>query len=384
MEPNSHMYVQQHVRIGYEASLMNGILKGIVNIRDQSRNQVLAQYGSEYATLDTIDLSAASDSVDTALIKHLFPYGVQIALLGCRSTNVKLPDGKIFFPRKFAPMGSALCFPVQTTIFASVVVYASMLYRATRGLREMPDRKLLTKYLSDVGTFIKSNVKINVEESSSYKLLPFAVYGDDIICDTKITHVVISILNFLGFKVNTSKSFVGDKAYRESCGKHYFLGEDVTPLYFTVKRFTTKITPKTYLSLIGMINKLGDYNYRQSHSFLINYLRDHPSFRGKGSPLYFTGDPDDTSGIFSTRESKDLNHHLPCRYNADLQRYEVLRLTVVVKKQLPLPAGGEEYNYGLWMRTAYLRKDKLLSDSKSIPRYTAINSRFRRIWTPAE
>jgi hypothetical protein len=56
------------------------------------------------------------------------------------------------------------------------------------------------------------------------------VYGDDIILPTAYAGIFVEFLSWLGFTTNPDKSFV-DGPFRESCGKHYFLGDDVTPFY---------------------------------------------------------------------------------------------------------------------------------------------------------
>jgi hypothetical protein len=56
------------------------------------------------------------------------------------------------------------------------------------------------------------------------------VYGDDIICSAEIADQVVQALAFVGFQTNRSKSFLSGNFF-ESCGKHYFGGIDVTPVY---------------------------------------------------------------------------------------------------------------------------------------------------------
>jgi hypothetical protein len=53
------------------------------------------------------------------------------------------------------------------------------------------------------------------------------VYGDDIIVPVEFTHHVVEMLETFGFRVNLSKSFWTGK-FRESCGKEYYDGEDVS------------------------------------------------------------------------------------------------------------------------------------------------------------
>jgi hypothetical protein len=55
-------------------------------------------------------------------------------------------------------------------------------------------------------------------------------YGDDIIVPTGAYNALIGVLKCLGFVPNREKSF-GDGPFRESCGKDYFRGIDVRPVY---------------------------------------------------------------------------------------------------------------------------------------------------------
>lgn len=97
---------------------------------------------------------------------------------------------------KFAPMGSALCFPIESYVFASVVELA---YRMHYG------------------------------QASSGHLSGCSVYGDDIICPAEIYNLVVDILVSLGFKVNEEKSF-SSPPYYESCGVEYLYGARINSI----------------------------------------------------------------------------------------------------------------------------------------------------------
>jgi hypothetical protein len=56
------------------------------------------------------------------------------------------------------------------------------------------------------------------------------VYGDDIVTDASAYDMTVYALNYLGFRVNESKSFRSGPFF-ESCGKHFFQEVDVTPVY---------------------------------------------------------------------------------------------------------------------------------------------------------
>lgn len=192
MEPASLMFFQQ----GTKDNLYRYIdrnLRWCIDLRHQERNREYARLGSATGAYCTIDLSAASDSVGYDLVSTLFR-GTKLwpELLGLRSFYTELPDGTHVRLKKYAPMGSALCFPVECLIFAAVCEHVA---RVARALGATP---------SD-----------------------FSVYGDDICCPTYMYDGVVLVLNSLGFTVNSDKSFMSGP-YRESCGKEYYAGRDIS------------------------------------------------------------------------------------------------------------------------------------------------------------
>jgi hypothetical protein len=58
---------------------------------------------------------------------------------------------------------------------------------------------------------------------------PVYVYGDDIIVRSDFADTAIQVLESVGLRVNTNKSFV-HSLFRESCGGEYYNGWDVTPV----------------------------------------------------------------------------------------------------------------------------------------------------------
>lgn len=159
---------------------------GHVNFTDQGVNRRLALEGSSTGAWGTIDLSAASDRVSVALFKALF-HGTPLyePALATRSKYAQLPDRDgLLELKKFAPMGSALCFPVEALVFWS---------------------------LSVALMHVHHDLAINKAISVVY------VYGDDIIIDHKYFDTIVDNLRFYGLKVNADKSF-NKGEFRESCG----------------------------------------------------------------------------------------------------------------------------------------------------------------------
>ena len=191
------MFIQQ----GVARHLMSYIerhpyTRGHVNFVDQTINGALALESSLSKRWATIDLSDASDRVSVQLVKYLFPREVSTKWLALRSTATRLPSGAVLRLNKFAPMGSALCFPVESLTFWALAV--GYVWERTRDLH----RALESVY----------------------------VYGDDIIIADEYTQGVIETLEGGCLKVNRDKSFSGNCAFRESCGIEAVNGFDVTPL----------------------------------------------------------------------------------------------------------------------------------------------------------
>jgi hypothetical protein len=183
-EPAELQYAQQgQMRLLYQHIESNPYTAGFINFTDQTINQALARRASKDASLATLDLSEASDRVSWELLQEVLPSRWCRALAATRSTHVTLPDGAVYGPlRKFAPMGSACCFPMEALLFWAL---------------------------------IRSVTHHNVW-----------VYGDDIIVDAGDVAAAVDILHAAGLIVNTGKSCF-TTPFRESCGGEYYGGFDV-------------------------------------------------------------------------------------------------------------------------------------------------------------
>lgn len=239
MEPATLQYFQQGVmRKLYKFIHEHPFLKTRMMLRDQEWNQVLAWHGSKYDSYCTIDLSAASDSVSWGLVKSIFNRTrVYRWMIATRSTHCELPNGEIIKSHKYAPMGSALCFPIECLIFAAVIEYVA----ERRGF--MPD-------------------SLNVE---------WSVYGDDMIAPSEWASDIIEVLNSIGFIVNNDKSYISGP-YRESCGKEYYKGYDVTPLYYRLGSPGTCLTPKDFTRLCSGANLAFEYGYDHLRGVYVDRL----------------------------------------------------------------------------------------------------------------
>jgi hypothetical protein len=198
---------------------------------DQEPNRRGAQLGSIRGGYATLDLNEASDRVSLDLVRALFPSHIFDVIKDCRTQSTRLPDGSIIPLRKFAPMGSALCFPILAlTVWAILTAGA-------------PDK--------------------NTRES-------ILVYGDDVIVPTAHAANAIEQLELFGLKVNRDKSCTSG-FFRESCGMDAFYGVDVTPVRFRTVWSSVR-SPDTYTSWIAYANSMFDKRYFATYELITGWL----------------------------------------------------------------------------------------------------------------
>lgn len=201
IEPTCMQYMQQAVAERLVRNLEGMMPFQLIGFRDQEVNQLLALEGSLTGLLATIDLSEASDRVSNqhvrAMLKH-FPHLFE-AVDASRSRKADVPGVGVMRLAKFASMGSALTFPIEAMVFATVIFMAL----------ERRHKRRFTK--KDFRSF-EGKVR---------------VYGDDIVVPTDSMQTVVDYLEAFGLKVNVGKSF-GTGKFRESCGKEYYDGRDVS------------------------------------------------------------------------------------------------------------------------------------------------------------
>lgn len=185
-EPDLNMFMQK----GLGDAIRVALKRTGINLNDQSINRSLALRASQDGSMATLDLSSASDSVTTELVRLLLPVS-WFTLLDSVRSPVTIIDGEEHSNWMFSSMGNGFTFELESLIFLALTRAVSY-FRGVRGT--------------------------------------VSVYGDDIICPTETAHYVSWVLSYFGFQVNTEKSFF-DGPFRESCGGHYWNGVDITPFY---------------------------------------------------------------------------------------------------------------------------------------------------------
>lgn len=205
MEPAHMQYVQQALkRYLVEGIESDPLLSNLIRFSDQTPNQELARLGSRSGLLATLDLQEASDRVSNLLVLDMFepwPH-LSAAIQACRTTHADVPRHGIIPLTKFASMGSALTFPIEAMMFLTVIIYSAL-----------GGKELSTSAVRALAVRLGRGL--------------VSVYGDDLIVPVDLVPSVTANLELFGFKVNASKSFWSGR-FRESCGKEYYNGEDVS------------------------------------------------------------------------------------------------------------------------------------------------------------
>lgn len=232
-EPSLNMLIQKGIGKLFELQLDR---KFGINLSTQpDKNRMLAKIGSENGAYGTIDLSSASDTVSMNLLREILPSYVFSWLKEARSDSVQLPDGSLCPLHMVSSMGNAFTFPLQTILFASVVI---AVYRS---------------------------LGIEVVFPRGNSLGTFAVFGDDIIVRREAYSLVTDLLRRIGFFVNLDKSF-NEGPFRESCGSDFWDGFNVRGVYLR--------SLKTKQDLYSAINRLivWSANHCVALSDTISYL----------------------------------------------------------------------------------------------------------------
>jgi hypothetical protein len=202
IEPTAMQYAQQ----GIKRSLVNALeedsfLSRVIGIRDQDPNRDLARKGSLSGDLATLDLSEASDRVSNQHVRAMmgdYPHLLRV-VDATRSRKADVPDQGIIRLAKFASMGSALCFPIEAMVSLTVIF---------------------------LGIERESSTLLSRERCESFAD-KVRVFGDDLIVPVDYVLSVVDELHAFGHVVNVDKSYWTGR-FRESCGREYFEGQDVS------------------------------------------------------------------------------------------------------------------------------------------------------------
>nr|QDH87859.1 MAG: RNA-dependent RNA polymerase [Leviviridae sp.] len=201
MEPTCMQYMQQAVYRSFTKSFQRDrLLRKLIGFDDQTPNQGMAKQGSIDNRTATLDLSDASDRVSNQLVRTMIARWPFLAgAVDATRSRRAVVNGKTIRLAKYASMGSALCFPMEAMVFTTMIFVGIQ-----RSLNTPLTRKDVKRFSSSV-----------------------RVYGDDLIVPVDHVLSVVQTLELFGARVGLSKSFWTGK-FRESCGREYFNGHDVS------------------------------------------------------------------------------------------------------------------------------------------------------------
>jgi hypothetical protein len=152
---------------------------------------------------------------------------------------------------KFAPMGSATCFPVESVVFLACVRVALKRYNSTHSIRKSK----------------------------------FLVYGDDLVVEAFLVPDLLKVLEECHFNVNNDKSFTDQQLnnFREACGEEAYNGRSIKPLRVSRNRYSAvQENPGAAISsLIDRCNSTIE-NFEELHGL---FLRRCKQTLYEGKPL---------------------------------------------------------------------------------------------------
>jgi len=236
------MFTQQALlRCFSSAFSRDNLLQRLIGFDNQTPNQEMARQGSADGRTATLDLSDASDRVSNQLVREMVSQWPHLhrAIDATRSRRADVPGHGVIRLSKYASMGSALCFPVEAMVFTTLIFLG-----IERSLNTTMTRKDI-RSLSDL----------------------VRVYGDDLIVPVEHVHTIVQTLEHFGARVGLSKSFWTGK-FRESCGKEYFNGFDVSIVKVRQALPSTIADVTGVISTVSLRNQLYIAGYEKSVDWL--------------------------------------------------------------------------------------------------------------------
>lgn len=248
---------------------------------NQEENREAARRASIDGSSATIDLSAASDRLSLRFIERWARNNVPLleALRASRTLSVSSTnwDDPIVL-RKYAPMGNATTFPIQTFCFYTIAVAAVLCSRAL--------------------AVTSRNIDVCSRE--------VRVFGDDIIIPSDSVEILTQLLEDVELKVNIDKSCTAG-LFRESCGMDAFMGYDVSPAYW---HGPCESKPESIVSTVECSNNF----YSKGLLHTAEYVR---TTLGRNVPYVSCG-----SGRFGLSCRTSAPTKAKIRWNKKLQRIE--------------------------------------------------------------
>lgn len=344
-EPTCHQWAQQNIRAFLDDRIKSTYIGRSIDFTRQDLSGSAARAASLVGDRATMDLKSASDRLSCWLIQRLFRKNpVLLAAMIASRTRYIYNELDATQPshlklRKFASMGSALTFPVQSLSFFIICVAA--------GVSLLPGAKAPTDIeLARIAQAVR-------------------VYGDDLIVPVTWVPRVRYILERLYLRVNNDKTFATGN-FRESCGVDAYRGYDVAPV--RVRAMYSESKPGSISSVVDSSNNLWKRGLWRAATWLLATV---PLGIRKGVPVVHVA-----SGSFGSASFVGAAATSRKRWNRDLHRVENMSWVVIAQKQTARHEGAA--NLLQWFTEA---PDPGLSNWES-GRYAVPTDKVVRRWVP--
>ncbi len=300
-EPVSHQWMQQATMRWMRENTPHP-LQLCFNPMSQEPSRASALLNSQSGECVTFDLSSASDRLSCWVVERALrnaPYFLSVLhAVRTRTVLVKYSSetrGRRILLKKYANQGSAVTFMLQSWIYSLICISAVLFAE-----RRKPTAKNITRAASSI-----------------------RVFGDDLIIPKVGWYDLCNLLDYLGLKVNGSKTHLSGK-FRESCGMDAYDGNDVSPVYLT-----SLTTVKGYESLSSCVDVSNNAYIKGlwSLSSVIQSMIDDNTRR----MIPITPEP---SGPISLRTFQRQSYvaHMRGRWNTYLQHAEIRSVSYKIVK----------------------------------------------------
>jgi hypothetical protein len=187
VEPGLNLWFQKGI-----GTMIRRRLKWVgIDLDSQLRNQQLSKEGSVTGKLATVDFSSASDTISESVVRELIPND-WLRVMDLSRSRYGVLGKHQFWYEKFSSMGNGFTFELESLIFFGIA------------------------------HAVCEKLQLSTKDVS--------VYGDDVIIPVAAYDLFVKVSEFYGFTVNRQKSFSSGE-FRESCGAHWYNGQDCTPYY---------------------------------------------------------------------------------------------------------------------------------------------------------
>lgn len=285
------------------------VMKKHINLRKQELSRSQAVEASKDERDATVDLSSASDRIAYQHVEFLFSdTPVWPLLKALRSDRAEYRPGQEKQINKFASMGSMLCFPVET------IVFAAMCEAACRWM------------------------SVNDVCDRSYR-----VYGDDIIIDRRALPALWELFAEFGYKPNIDKSYAYG-SFREACGVFAYQGYDVTcPTYPRGQQIHIygKVRPTEVSTMIDLANE----SFSTRGYSLYRYMFVATLLQTFGDCQLFSEEPSENSLL--TFDA--TNYRAKERWNPRKKKWEKLGYTLKPKYAVRYRHKSQREQLDLWL-----------------------------------